>query len=191
MTSILIIETGEGVENANSYASATAIRDFALTRGVVLAPSDDNGDALVDQMAIKAMDYIEVNRNQFWGSKLSANQRLSFPRINVPADASESGLDYAINGFENLRSGQPTRPASPIPLELVQAQCALVMQIKSGVDLLPTQASGKFVKKQKIGPLEREFSETVGIMALPRMPMIDALLASLLRPSGAMTTYRK
>lgn len=193
MASNLVVEDGTGLPNASSYVSAADIRAYATARGVTLAASDGPGDAIVDQMAIKAMDYIEANRSYFYGWKLlPLVQRLSFPREGVPAE--QDGREYSdaiVNGYENLAyAGVSYREPAPLPPELIEAQCRLVLAVKAGVDLLPTTVSGRFVKRQKLGPLEREFSEAVGIFTLPQMPDVDALLSPLLKPRGPMRSYR-
>lgn len=193
MASNLIVEDGTGLPDASSYTSAATLRTYATNRGVTLAPTDDAGDLIVDQLAIKAMDYIEANRQWFWGWRFRQSQRLSFPREGVPAEP--RGDQYGtqiVNGYENLLVPSINyRPVAPIPYELVDAQCQLVIQVKAGVDLLPTQVSGRFVKRQKLGPLEREFSEAIGIYTLPQMPMVDALLSPLIKPRGPTTAYRR
>lgn len=190
MASTLVVETGAGLSNASSYASAAEIRAYALARGVTLAPSDDAGDLIVDQLAVKAMDYIEANRSMFHGQRATTTQRLCFPRVNVPAEQYTLEFpDTIYNGFENLTSYSFRDPAV-IPPELIEAQCRLVMEVKAGVDLLPTQVSGRFLKRQKLGPIEREFSETVGVFNLPKMPSVDALLSPLLKGAGVTRSYR-
>lgn len=191
MASTLVVEDGTGLSNASTYVSAAALRAYALARGVTLAASDAPGDLLVDQMAIKAMDYIEANRAYFWGWRLTTTQRLSFPREGVPAEPTQGYADTIANGYENLLiTGVTYRDAAPLPFELLDAQAILAMQVKAGVDLQPTQVSGRFVRRQKLGPIEREFSESIGIYTLPQMPMVDALLSSLLKPRGPLRSYR-
>ena len=192
MASNLIVEDGTGLANANSFETAANIRAYATLRGVVLAADDGAGDVQVDVMAIKAMDFIEHYRAQFLGWRFKSTQALSFPRQGVPLEPDETV--YAnewVNGYENiLMSGSGFRPVAPLPYELLTAQSELVMQIKAGIDLLPTRVSGSFVKRRKVGPIEREFSEIVGIYTIPPMPKVDALLSVLIRPAGPMRAYR-
>lgn len=192
MASTLVVEDGTGLANASSYTSAAEIRAYALARGVTLAADDAPGDALVDQMAIKAMDYIEANRSYFHGWKFKTTQRLCFPREGVPAEPDGRAFsDTLVNGHENIMyAGVSYREPAPLPPELIEAQCRLAMEVKAGIDLMPTQVSGRFLKRQKLGPIEREFSEAVGVFNLPQMPAVDALLAPLLRPRGPMRSYR-
>lgn len=192
MASNLVVEDGTGLPNASSYVSAADIRAYATLRGVTLATDDAPGDAIVDQLAVKAMDYIEANRSYFYGWKLNTTQRLCFPREGVPAEPDGRAYsDAIVNGHENIMyQGVAYRDPAPLPPELIEAQCRLVLAVKKGVDLLPTTVSGKFVKRQKLGPLEREFSESVGIYTLPQMPDIDALLGPLLKARGPLRSYR-
>lgn len=193
MASTLVVEDGTGLPNASSYTSAADLRAYATARGVTLATEDAPGDLIVDQLAIKAMDYIEANRSYFWGWRAyPETQRLEFPRDGVPEpDGAYVGTTTVQNGYENLLiAGYAYRPPAPLPRELVEAQCRLVMKVKEGIDLMPTQQSGKFVKRQKLGPIEREFSEAIGIYVTPKMPDVDALLDPLLKPRGPMRSYR-
>lgn len=189
MASTLVVEDGTGLANASSYTSAADLKAYATARGVDLG----NDDAIVDQLAIKAMDYIEANRSYFAGWRAFPNtQRLEWPREGVPEpDGAYVGTTTVQNGYENLLvDGVSYRPVAPLPRELIEAQCRLVLKVKAGVDLMPTQQSGKFVKRKKLGPIEQEFSEAIGIYVLPKMPDIDALLDPLLKARGPMRSYR-
>lgn len=169
----LIVEDGSNVANSNSYASLTDIRAFASARGVTL-PSDDGK---LEILAVKAMDYLESFRKQFQGSKTNnvgddpaapkvVPQSLQWPRIGVVIDDED---------FD----------ANSIPAELKKAQMQYCMELFGGNDAMPT-TTGAFVKREKVGPLETEYSETLSSDS-PRMPKVDALLEPLLRGSGGFT----
>jgi hypothetical protein len=192
MASTLVQETGVGTNaNANTYETAANIRAYATARGIDLATDDAPGDLLVDIMAVKAMDFLEGMASEWAGWKVyPTTQPLSWPRDGVTQEG--AGLtDTVRNGYENLTIGYSYRDSTIIPVELKKAQCALVMQVKAGVDLMPTALSGKFVTRQKIGPIEKSFSEAVGIYTLPKMPVVDNLLFPLLKNGvGILTSYR-
>lgn len=192
MASNLVLEDGTGLPNASTYDTAANIRAYCLGRGVVLATSDDAGDLLVDQMITKGMDYLEGKRDLYQGWRFKTTQSLQFPREGVLAeDRGYYSEIYGIrNGFENLISTATYRTPAPLPQELKTALAALVFQVKKGVDVMPTQISGNFVTFQKLGPLERHFSEAVGVYMLPQMPVVDATLAPLLKNGGALLSYR-
>lgn len=75
----LIVETGAGIVNANTYATVSDARDFALNRGVVLSSNDDEIAALL----IKASDYIDSLEPEFAGVRVSGAQALAFPRLGL------------------------------------------------------------------------------------------------------------
>ena len=190
MASSLVLEDGTGLPNASTYETAANVRLYATARGVQLAAEDAPGDALVDQMITKGMDYLEAMRDKFQGWRMYPDvQALQWPRDGVLAE--DRGYDCGVrNGYENLVAGYTYRNPAIIPKELKQALCALTLQVKKGVDLQPTQVSGQFVTFKKIGPIERHFSEAVGIYTLPQMPLVEATLAPLLKYGGPLLSYR-
>lgn len=168
----LIIEDGSIVPNANSYATRAEIIAYAGLRGVLLADDD-----ATDVMAIKAMDYLEMFRDRYLGREVEPNvQPLAWPR------------DAVIIGYA-------TFPNNEIPKRLKNAQCALVVEVSTGTNLIPTTgtAGEAFTTMEKIGPLQFEYSEAVELAAglLPTMPLVNALLAPLLNGmSGPTRSYR-
>ena len=123
----LIVETGEIVENANSYVDLAYARAYATARGLALSDADDTLEAQL----ITAMDYLEALRSQYQGTKLGS---LQWPRYGVFIDGVELASDT-------------------IPKELKDAQCRLAFEVSSGVDIMPT-TSGKYAKREKVGDLE-------------------------------------
>lgn len=190
MASSLILEDGTGLADASTYETAANVRAYALARGVTLAPDTNDGDAVVDQMITKGMDYIEAMRDQFQGWRVRPDvQALQFPRDGIMVE--DQGYDFVLrNGYENIVAGFAYRNPAIIPKELKTALSALALQVKKGVDLQPTSVSGQFVTFKKIGPIERHFSEAVGVYTLPQMPLVTATLASLLKRGGPLLSYR-
>lgn len=169
MAITLIKETGAIVPNANTYTDLAEAVSYAAQRGVTLTEDDATAIKL-----IKAMDYLEGL--SYKGSRVSPGiQPLAWPRKNVLID------DYA-------------QPENAIPILLIKAQCQLVIEIANGVDINPT-ISGAFVKKEKVGPIETEYSESIAASSglNPDMPIVDAFLELLLEYGGGftLTTYRK
>lgn len=162
---MLIVENGSVVANANSYISVDDARAYAEMRGLTL-PDDDYA---LEQRLTVALDYIEAQRSNFKGSKVSSAQALQWPRKDVCVDAFPF-------------------PADAIPAELKAAQVRLASLSASGVDLMPT-GEGLTIKRDVTGPLETEyFSGSGGLM--PRITSVDALLAPLLRNAGALRSVR-
>jgi hypothetical protein len=74
MTIAIVVETGTGTNQAaNSYAAVSDLRSYALLRGAALAVADDDCAVLL----LRAMDYIEAQRNRFKGVKTSQAANLT------------------------------------------------------------------------------------------------------------------
>jgi hypothetical protein len=161
----LVIEDGTGVANANSYATLEQLRAYATARGVTLSAVD----ATLEPLAIKSIDYLESVRDKFKGDKLTRAQALQWPRANVEID-----------GFEVAEN--------EIPIELLNAQCACVMELHAGKDLLPT-SDGRILIRDKTGPLEQEWQSGTGSTS-DSFPKVDALLQPLFKNMAGFFTYR-
>lgn len=76
----MIVENGEGKENANSYVSVDFANEYFSSRGAT--QWDDIDDATKKQLLIKATDFID-NSFKWYGKKKSPTQALRFPRDNL------------------------------------------------------------------------------------------------------------
>lgn len=133
MAITLVPEDGTGLANANTYADATFAAAFAETLDLTL-PTDAQELASV---LLQAMPYLE---SQPWqGQRATTVQALAWPRKLV-----------IINGVE--------LSASVVPTPIKQAQVVAASMINAGIDLLPT-ISGQVVTKEKVGPIETEYSD--------------------------------
>lgn len=169
----LIAEDGSIVADANSYNTRAELITYAAARGVTLADDDTT-----DVLGIKAMDYLALYDTAWKGELVEAGvQMLAWPRM------------YAYIG-----SSTTAFPLDEIPAQLKRAQAELVVQAKSGVNLLPTLSGDTaFVKKEKVDVIETEYSEAVAIKLmglLPDMPLVDALLQPLFATVGRLRTVR-
>lgn len=113
-----------------------------------------------EAMLVKAMDYLETLK--FVGIKAFDSQALAFPRKILTSDVAP----YYI------------------PAKLKAAECQLAIAVAQGVDLMPTRGATSFVKREKVGPIETEYSETVGTFQTPEFPIVDSLLADLIDTSA-------
>ena len=69
----LIIENGQGLDNAESYIDLAYLQTYATKRGLDIT-------GITESNIIKAMDYFE-SAYQFKGTKLVETQALAFPRL--------------------------------------------------------------------------------------------------------------
>lgn len=170
---LVIVETGTGNPDANSYASEQQVRDYAALRGIVVPAADGNNDPL-SPLLILAMDYFLTMT--FYGEPVSHSQPLQFPRYGVPQP---SGFcDY---------------PPTTIPPALVKAQCQLVLEQVAGVQLSTTAQSttqtGPNVTREKVDVIEVEYTNDPRFQMLDAyMPKVDALLVGLTRAAGFQLT---
>lgn len=161
----LVIEDGTGLSTATSYVTVTEARAYALARGVTLSADD----SVVETLLIKAMDYLEAQRDRYQGYKNTEAQALQWPRYGVYVD----GYDVSTN---------------EIPKLLKSAQCQAAIEIHNGIDVLPS-GTGNGIKSEKVDVISVEYS-TYSTAASPRMRKVDALLRPLFNYVGSITARR-
>jgi hypothetical protein len=159
----IIIETGEGLADAESYASVAAAdarcAGLGLTAWAALAEADK-------EIALrKAMIFMATYRVRWTGRRMSQRQSLDWPRYGVKAD------------------GFPV-PSDIVPVDVVNACIDLAARAGRGEDLLPDLDTGSnVIKKDKTGPLETEYFQNT-TDARERFVAVDSLLAPYFGLSG-------
>lgn len=177
----LIIEDGSIVPGANSYVTAEEIIEYAEERGVSIvtgSPASPIPES-VDVLAIKAMDFLMLYDDKWQGYVADSDQDLAWPRKAVYVH----GQRIASN---------------VIPLRIKRAQMALAMEVHNGTILIPGGSiSGEaFVTREKIGPIETEYSEAVymgsnaAVGLPPYMAGIMAFITPYLSTGGRVVTVR-
>ena len=124
----IVVETGAGLTNSNSYVSGADLATYAGDRGVTLT-----GTAAV--LLIQAMNYLESKN--FNGTKSKIDQALQWPRYGVELDA------YLVL-------------SDAIPQLLKESEMEIAIAIDGGVNPLANQ--GRETTKEKVGDLEVEYS---------------------------------
>lgn len=162
MAIVITIEDGTSVADANSFATVAQARQYAIERGVELAPETADGDNAVAVLLIKSMDYLRSLK--YLGIRLSLNNPLPFPRSPW---------------------------GEMIPDAVVEAQCRVALEVKNGIDVMPNVAAGTgAVVREKVGPIETQFSEKAGFYSIPKLPMVDALLRDFIVTGMPLTVVR-
>ena len=126
----IVVETGAGLINSNSYVSEAELANYAADRGITLT-------GVSSVLIIQAMDYLESKN--FNGTKFSITQALQWPRYGVQLDG------YFVDSDE-------------IPKLLKEAEMELAIAIDGGVNPLANQ--GRETIKEKVGDLEVEYSSS-------------------------------
>jgi hypothetical protein len=161
----LTIEDGTGIAGAVSFVTVAEARTFAAARGITLSATD----SVVEILLVKAGDYLLGLENKFKGSRSTIHQRLPFPRYDVFLPG-----EYYLGAYE-------------IPAALKEAQIQLAMEAVN-TDLRPT-VEGYAVIREKVGPLETEYSTGSGSTS-PAFNKVADLLLPLMRSPGRLSVFR-
>lgn len=125
----LIIETGTGKADAQSYITAIEMTAYAAARGITI-----DGDVSV--LLLRGMTYMQTL--DYIGSKNTKEQALQWPRLNVYIDT------FVVTTTE-------------IPQLLKDLQAEVSIAIGNGNDPLATVERG--VKKEKVDVIEIEYQD--------------------------------
>jgi hypothetical protein len=177
----LIVEDGSNVSGANTYVSLAYFKQYCLDRNIDISNFDT---ATLTGFAFDAMDFLESFRDRFKGVKTNPTQSTQWPRTLKPdpftiwdqvgpqaftADTVDVSIHVQIDGIDIADN--------EIPIELLKAQCQLMVERSKGVDLLPTTNPNRTVRRQTIGPITTEyFSDDTA----PLLPAFDVYLYPLL-----------
>lgn len=181
----IIVENGTNVANANSYLSLADIRAYALNRGVTLSPVD----ATLEPMVFKSMDYIESVGANYQGTPTYTApdytpQALQWPRSAILFQSMYPNSLFPYPYFNPYYDGVCYPPINstgikpsptfgimidcvriannviPQTLKDLLAQCVLATNV--GIDFANYSEDQKFTTKEKVGPLEVEYSDKFG-----------------------------
>ena len=160
---MLTIETGEGLADADSYASIAAAdvrcASLGLTAWAALAEADK-------EIALrKAMIFMATYRTRWAGRRVYRHQALDWPRYNVVVDG------FAV-------------PSTIVPPDVVNACIDLTVRAGRGEDLLPDLDTGSnAIKRDKVGPIDTEYFQNT-TDARERFVAVDTLLAPYFGSAG-------
>lgn len=154
----IIVEDGTEVANANSYASASALADYADLRGITLTTDED-------VLLIRAMDALY---GRSWiGERVTTTQALEWPRTGVYVD-------------------NQLRASNEIPRELFYGQLALAVAADT-IDLMPTRAAnatGPIIENRVEGAVTRKYANPGTVSPVAAVSEAEALLRVLEFRSG-------
>jgi hypothetical protein len=183
----MIVETGAGVANANSYTTVAFIQAYFDDRGGNAAWDALASDTEREHILIKATDYIEKRFSEKWiGDKNDNTNELSWPRHNV----------YDKH-FRLLYSN------TEIPPELQKAVGEYAVRAITAALIADPATQGLEVEEveKKIGPIEkrekfmkhgglRQRSSLVRDSVFKEYPAADLLLEKFLASSNSKRMTR-
>lgn len=192
----LVVEDGNGLTNANSYADVAFADAYFSTRAVA-AWAGANG--VKEAALIRATDYIEtVFGTKFSGAKAfvypddpASDQALEFPRDSrefFVGNANYSDVQFVYQ--TSAYNGTPLTKPVAIPVCLKKACCEYALRALTAALLVDParDESGAMVtsKTETVGPISEttQFYATGGIEITQPYPAADLLLKPLLRSGG-------
>ena len=160
----LVVETGTGLADAESYASVAAADAQCARLGV-----SGWGDLTEEMKEIALRNatrfMLATYRTRWDGRRVYQAQALDWPRYDVCAD-----------GWSVL--------STVVPPEVVSACIELAVRAGAGEQLLPDLETGNNqIKRDKVGPLETEFFEN-SVDAGARFVAVDRMLAPYFGSTG-------
>lgn len=158
----LIVEDGSIVPDANSFVDEIAIVAYFKNRGIDLPSETDEELDAVATLSFVAMDYLAIQR---WkGFPVDPNQDTPWPRRDLGSN--------------------PPFPDNQVPASVKEAQLSLIMIAYNGNELIPYLSGAGVILKDKIGPIETQYSEKYGVSddGLPILPGVTALLEPWVLP---------
>jgi len=163
----LVIETGAGLANSESYASVAELKAYAISIGASIPTAEKDCEVLLR----KAM--LALRRgDEYIGERFSRDQAHDFPRVCV-----------TVGGF--------TYPATTIPAMLKEAQMLFAIAANNS-DLLPVveaNAKGAIIERT-VDVITTKYAPG-GYNQTPRVTAAERVLAPLLKSNGNMAkVYR-
>lgn len=175
----LIVETGAGLANANSYISLAEANVYFSDRGITAWDLLDDGDQKTPAL-INAAEYMRRTYGRLWkGVRATTTQRLDWPRYGVPKPPAFPGDTYS-----------DTYPGvyllTDIPEEVRFAQADIAYKLASGIDL--DSDMGPPVIEETVGPITTKYA--AGARQYTVFTAIVNSLAFLLKSSNSFDIYR-
>ena len=123
----LVVETGVGLSDADSFISLADARAFAAKYGITLPTNDTAAEVALRQ----GCQYVELQQKCFSGSRMTTTQALSWPRTGA---TNAYGVEYA-DGY--------------IPPQLGFAQVYAAAEYAAGTDVRATD-DGKSIASEEV-----------------------------------------
>lgn len=173
----LIVETGDGASDSESYVTTADANAYALARGLAF-PIDD--EAVAEQALRRATTWLDATYGGYFsGERLNGReQSLQWPRANA---------------YDN--SGTPIAlPSDEIPIEIINATIeAAVREMASPGALSPDVTPGEIIEEVSVdGAVAVKFANGSGVSGqMPIVSVIDHILGTLISISHGTALFGK
>lgn len=165
----LIVETGVGLADADSYISLVDARAMAVKFGYVLPADDTAAEVALRQGA----QYVDLQEGCFGGSRFTATQALAWPRTET---TNKFGFDI---------------PSGTIPPQLASAQVAAAAEYGAGTDVRATNDGKSVASEEVVGAVAVSYfnnGKTGGTVEITKS--LDALKPLMINCQGNGFAFR-
>ena len=136
----LIVETGTGLDDADSYISLVDARAWAANNGYSLAIDDDDANIQLRKGAID----VDLSEGGFPGSRLNNEQSLAWARINA----------YSCTG-----QNQTPIPPNVVPNKIKYAQVIYGDAYQKGITVRANDDGLSVASKKVVGAVEVSYHD--------------------------------
>lgn len=178
---MLIAETGEGLQNANSYCLEDEFDTYCDDRGYTVAAGD------AEAALIRATTFIDTYRYRFPGYRTKRRlQGLEWPRVGAYTTLSGDGREYPYPMSHRSSDyqqylGVSYIAANVVPVEIIAATIeAALRELAAPGSMQPDLERGGMISRLKAGSVEIDYQP--GANPQSTTQLIDGLLAGLLLP---------
>ena len=165
----LVVESGVGLADADSFISLEGARAFAAKFGITL-PADDTAAKVALRQGCQ---YVELQQKRFSGSRLTATQALSWPRTGA---TNVYSFEYA-DGY--------------MPKQLGFAQVYAAAEYAAGTDVRATDDGKSIASEEVTGAVAVSYfnnGKTGGSVVITRA--MDELAPLLVVPGNNSFEFR-
>lgn len=169
----LIVETGSGASNSESYASVSDADTYLAARGMTNWATMSTAEK--EQALRRATDYMQqAYRDRWKGTRVGTTQALDWPRSLVPVkDVAGSYYGYVPSYYSE----------TAIPSEVKNACIAVALKAAAG-DLAPDIEPQ--TTSETVGPISVTYA--AGSRQTVKYQSIDNMLTMLLKDGGGGAT---
>ena len=166
----LIVETGAGLADAESFCSVAAADTYHEARGTTLWATMTTTEK--EQALRRGTDYMEQAYRLGWaGYRKTSTQALSWPRYEVPMKDAPGGYGFAYVADDI------------VPTQVVRACAEMAFRAAAG-ELAPDL--GAQVTSETVGPISVSYAP--GARQSAKFQAVEAMLAALMKASGNMVS---
>jgi len=177
----LIIETGAGVANANTFVDSTFADSYFSDRGVSTWTGTTNAK---ESALVRAGQYL--NGLNWIGSRVDYTHVMCWPRYAVPvADYIASGRNAAL--FGEALWGMYW-PSTVVPELVKYAQCEAALRYLTGVDMMPDLDRGGYIVQQEVAVIKTIYAGHAPAGTV--FTSVVALLRPFLKSSASIEMVR-